>query len=93
MILAADFEQSTEISSDLINYPDLESLGLVTIECMNGRPLRPNAIQHVRKQRSLNKPFGLCEERWIQNESMIDFLDFLFDQETSVHSKLTKLVS
>lgn len=92
MIPAADFEKSADINSDSENL-DPECLGLVTIECMNGKPLETNAIQYVRKQRALNKPFGLCEERWIQNESMIDFLDRLFHQESSVHSKLANMVS
>jgi hypothetical protein len=91
----ANFEDCVWSSTDCTANTDLESLGVVVLECMNGSPnenLRnPN---EVRRLRELNKTFGLPDgERWSDQKLLIDFLDNMFSVSIPAIAKLDKPVS
>ena len=58
---------------------DLESLGLVLLNCMEEGDRRPRTAQQVRDDRAINKVFGLANaERWSGYKQLVDFLEDIF---------------
>ncbi|KAF2727571.1 hypothetical protein EJ04DRAFT_557294 [Polyplosphaeria fusca] len=88
-----DFQTATLQTSDSSSNHDLADLGLVLLECMEGRPLSPTkrTIQYVKEQRALNKVFGINHpEPWSGCKQLIDFLDELFNAEKSTDAKISR---
>jgi hypothetical protein len=93
--LVADFEDSVWSSTERTSNADLENLGGVVLECMNGCPSEAlrNPVE-VRRLRESNKIFGLENgEKWSDQKLMVDFLDNLFDMSVSAVAKLDRPVS
>jgi len=74
---------------------DLEDLGLVVLECMDGKPREAGRdAAYVREQRASNRVFGLRDaERWSGHKQLVDFLDELFNAEKPASAKLERPVS
>ena len=92
----ANFERaSTQPLVDCLD-PDFTDLGLVLLECMEGRPQHAakRTVEHVKDQRASNRVFGLTKpERWSGCKQLIDFLDDLFNEARSTSAKISKPVS
>jgi hypothetical protein len=74
---------------------DLESLGLVLIQAMSGSSSAVSLdIDSVREQRRVNKLYGVRDaEPWSHCNSLIDFLDELFNEDKPAAFKFEKKVS
>ena len=91
----ANFENATKQKYDLYPSTDLIDLGLVLLECMEGRPqiAEKRTVEFIKTQRALNKVFGLSKpERWSDCKQLVDFLDDLFSENRSAWSQLSKPV-
>ncbi|KAF2278974.1 uncharacterized protein EI97DRAFT_393825 [Westerdykella ornata] len=77
---------------DLTPNVDLQQLGCVLLQCMNGRP--SNMLQDpnfVREQRQQSKFFGLEHgETWSSCKLLVDFLDDLLNEAKPALSKLDR---
>ncbi|KAJ9624533.1 stress-activated protein kinase signaling cascade [Taxawa tesnikishii (nom. ined.)] len=93
----ADWENCSKPGIDDLPNTDLEDLGLVLLDCMDGR-LRSGTTtaKQVRKQRDQNKVYGLkTAERWSGCKQLVDLLEDLFNihnVKRSPHQKLLKPV-
>jgi hypothetical protein len=91
----ADFGHATEHSSNACPNTDLIGIGLVLLECMEGRSQseEKRTSQHVKDERAMNRVFGLSEPgRWSGCKELIDFLDDLFKEDRSASAKIAKRV-
>lgn len=91
----ANFDDCVWATTNLTPNVNLEQLGVVMLECMNGLPNKdlrnPAEIRHQRKS---NKMFSLQEgERWSGYKLLADFLDNMFNKDISAIAKLDKPVS
>ncbi|GME34766.1 hypothetical protein GQ43DRAFT_443825 [Neofusicoccum parvum] len=94
VIKLTNFEDAKPFEDAMPNS-DLEQLGLLILQCMDGRNAGNHAdVGRVRQHRALNKVFGLTEpERWSGAKQLMDFLDDLFNREKCAETKITKPVS
>ena len=94
----ADFGCSNHFE-DVYPSCDLESLALVLIECMNGKPLanaadRNSQLYDIRAERANNRVFGIQRaEEWSGCDQLVDFLDDLLNMEKSSKAKIERPVS
>lgn len=93
--LLSDFEDCVWSNTECSSNTDLEKLGVVILECMNGWPNEDlRNPDEVRRLRELNKTFGLANgERWSDQKLLVDFLDNMFNVEVPAIVKLDKPVS
>ncbi|CAN9239675.1 unnamed protein product [Alternaria alternata] len=77
----ADFDNFSFATTEHTANHDLECLGLVVLECMNGAPKKKlRDLEEVRRLRGSNKTFGLDNgEQWSGCKLLVDFLDNLFN--------------
>ena len=73
---------------------DLEQLGYVVLEYINGRPWKDlYKIDFIRQQRVKNRVFSLKDlDRWSGYKDLINFLEELFNIKKPAIIKLDKLV-
>jgi hypothetical protein len=74
---------------------DVTAFGFVMLECMEGHPISGNKrnLSFIQEQRATNKVFGLSKAgQWSGSKNLIDFLDYLFNEETSPLVKFAKPV-
>lgn len=90
-----DFSKATRSTHKSGSRYDLESLGLVMLQCMEGGYREKlDDIDFVRSQRNMNKVFGLLDsEPWSDSQVLLDFLDEIFNESKSTSNKLEKPVS
>lgn len=91
----ADFDDCIFQTTNLCSNIDLELLGFTLLECMEGTPSKHlRDSKHVRRQRELNKIFGLKDGgSWSGFKLLIDFLDDLFNDTRPAITKLDRPVS
>ncbi|KAF2844489.1 hypothetical protein T440DRAFT_523468 [Plenodomus tracheiphilus IPT5] len=90
--LLSNFENSVWSTTEQTSNTDLESLGVVVLECMNGSPNeRLRDSKQVRRLRESNKTFGLENgENWSDQKLLVDFLDQMFNDSMPAIAKLDK---
>jgi hypothetical protein len=90
-----DFDDVSYTTTEHTPNKDLECLGLVVLECMNGLPKKElRNLEEVRRLRESNKTFGLDNgEQWSACKLLVDFLDNLFNVHVPAIAKLEKPVS
>ncbi|KAF2103246.1 kinase-like protein [Rhizodiscina lignyota] len=92
-IVIADFELAESFDNPAPNT-DLEGLGRLLIDCMNGTISPHHTAEFVRQERRANRVFGLINpERWSGNKVLMDFLDDLYSLSRPVEQKFAKIVS
>ncbi|RYO12451.1 hypothetical protein AA0121_g9160 [Alternaria tenuissima] len=86
----ADFDNFSFATTEHTANHDLECLGLVVLECMNGAPKKKlRDLEEVRRLRGSNKTFGLDNgEQWSGCKLLVDFLDNLFNFHVPAIAKL-----
>jgi hypothetical protein len=91
----ADFDNFSFATTEHTTNHDLECLGLVVLECMNGAPKKKlRDLEEVRRLRGSNKTFGLDNgEQWSGCKLLVDFLDNLFNFHVPAIAKLQNPVS
>ena len=88
----ANFEFAQSCTNPAPNT-DLEDLGRLLIDCMNGTISPHHTAHFVREERRANRVFGLVSpERWSGNKTLIDFLDDLYSLSRPVEQKYSKKV-
>lgn len=91
----ASFQNATMHEPSKYESFDLVELGLTLLDCMDGPGKQKNrTAEDVYQSRQDNALFGLVEPiPWVGHQELMDFLEFLFREETDVLRKLTKSVS
>ena len=87
-------DRRLKVNFEQISSIDLEYLGVVVLECMNGGPSdNLRNLEEIPKERACNRAFGLENgKRWSGCNSLVDFLDYMFSNSTTASMRLQKPV-
>jgi hypothetical protein len=91
----AHFDEFSCATAEHTTNSDLECLGVVALEYMNGVPKKElRDLKKVRRLQASNKTFGLDNgEQWSGYKLLVDFLDNMLNVEIPAIAKLEKPVS
>lgn len=95
LIWTADWELHSHIDNLKVSpNKDFEQLGLVLIECMDGKlRSQDNTVAGAKRLRAANKVYGLnTAEKWSGCKQLIDLLDDMFSTERTPLAKMNKRV-
>ncbi|KAA8613256.1 Pkinase domain containing protein [Pyrenophora tritici-repentis] len=87
-----NFEESIQVTTESTPNRDLECLGIVVLQCMNGTPKKElRDLVEIRRLRESNKTFGLDNGgKWSGYKLLVDFLDNMFNANVPASAKLEK---
>jgi len=90
----ASCELSSSVNPRDLPNGDFEGLGLVLIECMDGKlRSQDNTVARAKRLRSANKVYGLnTAEKWSEHKQLIDLLDDMFSTARQPLTKIQKPV-
>ncbi|PZD22572.1 hypothetical protein A1F96_11021 [Pyrenophora tritici-repentis] len=88
----ANFEECIQVTTESTPNRDLECLGIVVLQCMNGTPKKElRDLVEIRRLRESNKTFGLDNGgKWSGYKLLVDFLDNMFNANVPASAKLEK---
>lgn len=95
LTVLANLETCGLMTPELTANIDLQSLGCVLLECMDGRPNKElRTLSYVLEQRKTRKMFGLTNgDKWSEFKLLIDFLEELFNSDKPSIQKFDRPVS
>ncbi|PWO19470.1 Udk, Uridine kinase, partial [Pyrenophora tritici-repentis] len=87
-----NFEECIQVTTESTPNRDLECLGIVVLQCMNGTPKKElRDLVEIRRLRESNKTFGLDNGgKWSGYKLLVDFLDNMFNANVPASAKLEK---
>ncbi|PZC88059.1 Pkinase domain containing protein, partial [Pyrenophora tritici-repentis] len=90
--LLSNFEECIQVTTESTPNRDLECLGIVVLQCMNGTPKKElRDVVEIRRLRESNKTFGLDNGgKWSGYKLLVDFLDNMFNANVPASAKLEK---